>query len=193
MAREKNTVKTAQNAKEAVSTNTAVKKKRSWVPNPQKDFGQENVEPGDNSRFLRLALVAWDLPPIDISDPKQVEERINKYFEFCIQNDVKPQKIEMSRWLGINKDTMYMWQNGETRSATHTAVIKKADALIHSLWVDYMLNGKINPASGIFLGKNMFGYRDVIDIAPTTSPPLGEQLDEKALTERLDALPDATD
>lgn len=193
MARTKNAVKTVQREKETASTDTAVKKKRSWVPNPQKDFGHENAQPGDNSRYLRQAMVAWNLPPIDISDAKQVENRIQEYFQFCIENDMKPQKIEMSRWLGINKDTMYMWQNGETRKATHTELIKKADALIHSLWVDYMLNGKINPASGIFLGKNMFGYRDVIDIAPTTAPPLGEQLDEKALIERLDALPDATD
>ena len=43
------------------------------------DFGNEHAEPGDNSRFLRFALASWDLPPIDISDPKQVEQRIKEY------------------------------------------------------------------------------------------------------------------
>ena len=28
------------------------------------------------------------------------------------------------------------------------------------LWEKYMQNGKINPVSGIFLGKNNFGYVD---------------------------------
>ena len=28
------------------------------------------------------------------------------------------------------------------------------------LWENYMQNGKINPVSGIFLGKNNFGYVD---------------------------------
>ena len=32
------------------------------------------------------------------------------------------------------------------------------------LWEEYMQNGKINPASGIFLGKNNYGYKDVQDI-----------------------------
>ena len=27
------------------------------------------------------------------------------------------------------------------------------------LWENYMQNGKINPVSGIFLGKNNFGYQ----------------------------------
>lgn len=48
-----------------------------------------------------------------------------------------------------------------------------------------MQNGKINPASGIFLAKNQFGYRDVIDIAPTQAPPLGEMQDQKQLEDRI--------
>jgi hypothetical protein len=37
------------------------------------------------------------------------------------------------------------------------------------LWENYMQNGKINPVSGIFLGKNNFGYQDKTEhvITPT--------------------------
>ncbi len=34
---------------------------------------------------------------------------------------------------------------------------------METMWEDYMLNGQINPVSGIFLGKNNFGYRDQVD------------------------------
>ena len=54
------------------------------------NFGQEYIEPGDNARYLRHALAAWDLPPIDISDPAQVEQRIKEYFAHCVQDDMKP-------------------------------------------------------------------------------------------------------
>lgn len=64
-------------------------------------------------------------------------------------------------------------------------MIKKAIMILEEMWVDYMQNGKLNPASGIFLAKNMFGYRDVIDIAPTTAPPLGDSPDQKQLEERI--------
>lgn len=167
------------------TTETAIKQKRSWVPNPQKDFGQENVEPGDNSRYLRQALVSFDLPPIDISDPKQVESRLKEYFTFCVENDKKPNMVGMANWLGVSRDTLNSWKRGEYRDATHSDLIRKSLGMLEELWVDYMQNGKINPASGIFLAKNMFGYRDVIDIAPTTAPPLGEIPDQKALEERI--------
>lgn len=164
--------------------------KKSWVRNPQKDFGEENTEPGDNSRYLRLARASMDLPPIDISDAEQVEDRINLYFDFCEQNDKKPQKIEMANWLGIHIDTLHTWLNGEYRAETHSEPIKKANAILHSLWVDYLQNGKTNPASGIFLGKNMFGYRDAIDLVPVQQNPLGDTLSAEEIAEKYKDLPE---
>jgi hypothetical protein len=35
------------------------------------------------------------------------------------------------------------------------------------LWENYMQNGKINPVSGIFLGKNNFGYQDKTEYVVT--------------------------
>ena len=37
------------------------KKKRGWVSNPQENFGQENIQPGDNAKYLRHALAAYNL------------------------------------------------------------------------------------------------------------------------------------
>lgn len=160
-----------------------VKKKRNR-PDLAK-FGEENAEPGDNSRYLRFAMVSLDLPPIDISDPEQVEQRINDYFVFCIENDRKPNMVGMANWLGVDRDTVKTWKTGEYRSSTHSAVIKKAINILEELWVDYMQNGKVNPASGIFLGKNMFGYKDVQDVTLTPGSPLGDAPDQKQLEERI--------
>ena len=50
------------------------------------------------------------------------------------------------------------------KSTHNSAVIRKAVDILEELWVDFMQNGKINPASGIFLAKNMFQYKDVQDV-----------------------------
>lgn len=170
-------------------TTDAIVKKRRNRPDLEK-FGEEHAEPGDNSRYLRYAMVSWDLPPIDISDEKQVEQRIKEYFEFCIENDRKPNMIGMANWLGVNSDTLRTWKTGEYRSSTHSVVIKKAIAVLEELWTDYMQNGKINPTSGIFIAKNMFQYQDNITITPGQPAPLGEQLQPKELAERYGDLPE---
>lgn len=139
-------------------------------------FGEENTEPGDNTRYLRWARVAFDLPPIDISDEKQIAHRINEYFDACEVHDMKPNMVGMANWLGVSRETVNTWKRGEYRSSTHSDVIRKAVDILESLWVDYMQNGKINPASGIFLAKNMFQYKDVQDIVVEPKQQLGYDL-----------------
>lgn len=151
-------------------TVTAIKRKRNRPD--LANFGAENVEPGDNARYLRWARLSMYLPPIDISDEKQVAQRINEYFDACEKNDMKPNMIGMANWLGIDKTTLTSWKRGEYRSKTHSPVITKALSVLEEQWVDYMQNGKINPASGIFLAKNMFQYRDTQDVVLTPNNPL---------------------
>lgn len=153
------------------------------------NFGAENCEPGDNARYLRYALVSWDLPPIDIADPKQVENRIKEYFAHCIENDRKPNMIGMANWLGVDRKTVLNWKNGDLRSETHLLLIKKAVTMLEELWVDYMQNGKVNPASGIFLGKNMFGYKDAQEVVVEPRQPLGAESDLKQLQDKLSDIP----
>ena len=157
-------------------------------------FVNPPVEPGENSRFLRFALVSWDLPPIDISDPKQVKDRIQMYFQHCAENDRKPQIVGMCNWLGIARSTLNTWINGDVRSGTHMDVIKKAVGYIEEQWADYMQNGKINPASGIFLAKNWYGYKDVADVVVTPNNPLQDMDPDQARQRITDAIPlDDTD
>lgn len=165
-----------------------VKKKRGskWM----QDLTADSGEPGDNSRYLRYALVAWDLPPIDISDPKQVEQRIGEYFQHCADNDRKPQIVGLCNWLGINRDTLNSWVRGETRIGTHSDIIKKAVSFIEEMWMDNMQNGRTNPAAGIFLAKNWFNYRDVADVVVTPNNPLQDLDTETARKRLIESVPD---
>ena len=77
------------------------------------NFGEEHTEPGDNARFIREARIAFDggldrkpLPPIDISDPEQVKQRISDYFDFCELHDKKPSPVALASWLGVSRETL---------------------------------------------------------------------------------------
>lgn len=155
--------------------------------NERKDLswsGNANVQPGDTGRYLRHALNGWDLPVIDISDEKQVEERLQWYFNSCVEDDIKPTVTGMCRALGIHRKTLYRWGQGEVRESTHSHLIKKAYDLLEEMWENWMLNGKINPVVGIFLGKNHFGYADKQDIVVTPNNPLGAMGSESEIQQR---------
>jgi len=150
--------------------------------------GNKDLQKGDNRKYLRHALASWDLPQIDISDASQVEQRINWYFEHCADDDMKPTVTGLCNALGIDRQTFYNWGVGKyrnTESSAHLDLVKKARSILEELWEDYMLNGKINPVSGIFIGKNHFGYADKQEVVVTPSGSLGDDArDIKALEQQ---------
>lgn len=176
------------NAETDADAITTVKRKRNRPD--LANFGAENVEPGDNSRYLRYAMASLDLPPIDISDPAQVQQRIMDYFKYCVDNDRKPNIKGLGNWLGVDATTVNSWKRGEYRAETHSPLIKKAIDIMEELWLDYMLNGKVNPPSGIFIGKNLFGYKDTQDVILTPNSPLQADTNPIDIANKYNALPE---
>lgn len=111
------------------------------------------------------------------------------YFSYCADNDRRPQIVGLCNWLGITRETLSTWKNGDVRSTTHTDIIKKAYTVMEEMWVDYMQNGKISPPTAIFLAKNFFGYRDVADVVVTPNNPLQGLDDEQARRRIMDSIP----
>ena len=101
------------------------------------------------------------MPPIDLNDPTAVWARIQDYFHIVVKNDMKPTLAGVSMALGVNRTTFIAWAAGDRRIGQPQAeMARKVYQILNSSWEDYMLNGKVNPASGIFIGKNNFGYSD---------------------------------
>lgn len=143
-----------------------------------------NTEPGDNAKYLKHNLQISQLPQIDTSDAKQVEERINEYFTICFKNDMKPSVAGLALAIGVGRKALWEWANGINRKETHRNVIKKAYQMLDAQMSDYMQNGKINPVSGIFLMKNNFGYTDKTEVVVTPNNPLGAETSQKELEDK---------
>ena len=154
-------------------------------------FLPENLEPGDNARYLAHAMATMNLPRIDTTDPVQVEERIQWYLNHCVGNDMKPTVKGFCNALGISRNTLWTWRTGQFRAGTHEEIIVRAYDLLEEMWENYMQNGKINPMAGVFLGVNNFGYRDVkqVNLTPVTDNQ-NEPADIAAIEAKYAELPE---
>lgn len=149
---------------------------------------QVHTNPGDNAKYIRHSLTLVKLPKVDMSDEKQVSNRIFEYFEICEQNDMKPSVTGLA--LALDVDRRYLWELREGKRGKNPAVadtLKRAMTLLDNQMVDYMQNGKINPVSGIFLMKNNFGYADKQEVVVTPNNPLEGEKDVAALEEQYQA------
>lgn len=148
------------------------------------------LEPGDTARFLRHAMMNQQLPAIDITDPVQVQDRIAWYFNHCVEDDIKPTIGGLCNSLGISRQTLNDWKLEKTRAGTHSDIIKKAYQMMDELWEHYMMNGKINPVTGIYLGKVLYGHIEEQHVVITPNNPLGDYQDQATIEAKYEQLPD---
>ena len=153
-----------------------------------------NLEPGDNTKFLTVNMALFNMEKIDMKDVDAVQERLNEYFKLYGQNDMKPTVAGMAIALnGMSRRTLWAIVNDAPTGSTgyKTALppdvalsIKRAYFLLENLWETYMNSGKVNPVSGIFLGKNNFGYSDKQEYVLTPNQQNDNEYDADSIRER---------
>lgn len=157
-----------------------IKKKR-HVGNPALTGDALEIDPNDNVKYIMQGLRLLNLPDIDLNDPVAVQNRINEYFSIIAENGNKPTVAGLGLALnGMDRRRLWEIRNDATQGRGNIDklpvavrdIIKKTYKFMEELWENYMQNGKINPVSGIFLGKNNYGYVDKQDvvITPNTQP-----------------------
>ena len=136
------------------------------------------VQDGSNNRFLELVTSAMALPKIDLYNAEEVRGRIIQWFQMCAERDMKPGVANTALALGISREDFGKIARSHPSTANYPpecrVLFQEAYSGLNALWENWMLNGKLNPASGIFLGKNDFGYVDVVnhEVAVSDRPSL---------------------
>ena len=136
------------------------------IRQPKPSNVPQNVEipEGDNNKYTSLAVAIMQLPKIDLKAPNTAMPRITEYFQLCADCDIKPAVNGLSLCLGLDRRRLWEIKTDQDYQApihsTNKEAIKYAYDSLEFMWETYMQNGKINPVSGIFLGKNYFGYKD---------------------------------
>ena len=151
-----------------------------------------NLEKGDNTKYLALGRELFNLPTIDLKDPEQVRDRLNEFFVIHERYDMKPTVAGMGMALGLDRRRLWEIKTGNfggngkySNLPTLTQdSIKKAYEYMEILWENYMQNGKINPVSGIFLGKNNFGYQDKTEYVVTPNMQTDSDYDADDIKKR---------
>lgn len=168
---------------------------------PQSD-AQLDLKPGDNNRFAQKNLELFRLPKVDLMDNEAVLSRIDEYFAIMAKYDSKPTVTGLAMALGIDRRRLWeiKTQNFGNVTGKYTQLpeevvetIRKTYDYLEIMWEDYMLNGKINPVSGIFLGKNNFGYQDKTEYVLTPNSQK-EEFDAESIRKRylIEAAEDET-
>lgn len=149
---------------------------------------------GDNNKYTTFALAIMQMPKIDVNDPVQLGERLVDYFQLCADHDMKPGVAALSLAIGLDRRRLWEINNdvaGRNVSMPQECkdIIKTAYNSLEVLWEGYMTSGKINPVSGIFLGKNHFGYQDKQEYVVTPNT-MNQNTPVEVIEAKYEELPD---
>ncbi len=158
-------------------------------------FVMPELPEGENNKYTSFTLAIMQLPKIDIKNPEQLRTRLTDYFKICADHDMKPAVAAMALALGM--DRRRLWEIKTNQPGINTSIpqeckdiIKMAYDSLEVLWEGYMTSGKINPVSGIFLGKNNFGYQDKQEYVVTPNQ-MAPEADPDVIAAKYDELPEA--
>lgn len=157
-------------SKEIQEIGEQVVTKKPWKDRNSPMIGNNglNLEAGDNAKILDVNIKLFNMSKVDLHDPDAVAERLTEFFALYAENDMKPTVAGMGLALGLDRRRLWEIKTGNYHTSKElstlprdtTDCIKKAYVIMENMWETYMNSGKINPVSGIFLGKNNFGYQD---------------------------------
>lgn len=139
----------------------------------------------ETTDMLKFNLLLYNMPPIDHTDPAVLKDRIQAYFDLCVEYGRRPGAAGLAAAIGVTRVTLISWRNGATRpSSEHQQIMEKAFSVIDSMMEQFMLTGKVNPVSGIFLMANNHGYRQKVEISAEVERPQLETLSRAELEQR---------
>ena len=181
--------------KKAASEAAAPSKRKLNPPNPKGVNAYSAIKTDDNITALMVQIMTW--PDVNLQDAQQVQQRIADYIIFCNSHEIRPGIAGMAASLGIERKRLWDIKNGIVNKYSDKYnvpksvqdVVKKAYDTMEAMWEYSMQSGKINPPCGIFLGKNNFGYQDVVDYNITPKQDTSV-LPSEDLQKRLESLPD---
>lgn len=93
----------------------------------------------------------------------ELRERIDSYFRFCANRDIRPGIETLSLSLGVTRVTFWNWCRGDGSSDTWKAECNRAHQLVLSFVEMATMSGRLSPPVGIFALKNIGQWRDVVE------------------------------
>lgn len=137
--------------------------------------------------YLANALSPFKAEKADLLNPAEVEERVLAYFASCGQRDIMPVPPGVAAWLGVSQDEFRRWLEG-MGSTENRQLASRVHQMLHQVYAEYSVGGRLSPQLSMFFGQNWFGYqnKNAVELQQAQT----QKADLDALAAEAAALPD---
>lgn len=119
------------------------------------------------------------------SSDDEVLQRIADMFQDCADNHSVPTVEKLALCLGIDRMTLFDWQNKKTHGENRADMIKRAKEIIASIDAEAVVQGKLQTVAYIFRAQNYYGLSNDVKVEHKITSSLGETQDQAMLVNAL--------
>ena len=145
--------------------------------------------PEELSALTSFILDVYQAPPPDLHDPEQVQKAILGYFNTCQKHNKRPGNLGLYAALGMSRQDYNNAVTGKSKrkvSPECIDIIKRAARAIGVYREGLALEGKINPVTYIFMGKNYDNLTDTQQIEVTAQAGPAAQLAPEEIARQIE-------
>lgn len=107
--------------------------------------------------------------------PEEMEREIGKFFQYCADNNLKPNKAGLQLWLGCVKSQYWEWQKFPEKYGEISNLINLANQIME---MEYINKVEKYPTGNIFLLKAGHNYVEKSEVEVKTNITKPEEIDE---------------
>ena len=123
--------------------------------------------------------------PLDLEDVTTMKKRFVGFVAQCMMDDIRFGNEMAYTAVGIDKDAVYDWEHGRSRTLAHSEFIKKVRAFCRAYRECLGANGLLNPVTLVWWQKNYDGLVDSQQVILKPEMPLGTDSDPAELQKRI--------
>ena len=136
-----------------------------------------------NANYIIHAKRLSELPKIALSDPEDIRDRVDFYYQLCATDGVRPNLPGLALAFGLTRTGLMNAMSVKRMTREAAQELGRGIAMMDEILSGMVLDGKVMPVAAIYLMNNWLGYKNASEVT-TRTETIETSVDQKALEQK---------
>lgn len=142
-----------------------------------------------NANYIIHAKRLSELPKIALSDPEEIRERVDFYYQLCVTDGVRPNLPGLALAFGLTRTGLMNAMSDRRMTRDAAQELGRGIAMMDEILSGMVLDGRVMPVAAIYLMNNWLGYKNASEVT-TRTETVETSVDQKALEQKYQSVID---
>lgn len=142
-----------------------------------------------NANYIIHAKRLSELPKIALSDPEEIRERVDFYYQLCVTDGIRPNLPGLALAFGLTRTGLINAMSDRRMTRDAAQELGRGIAMMDEILSGMVLDGRVMPVAAIYLMNNWLGYKNASEVT-TRTETVETSVDQKALEQKYQSVID---